>query len=125
MSKINDFQLSKNFNLKEFECPCCHRVMLSNELIMQLQFLRNDIWLPIIITSGFRCDSYNEKVGGVPGSYHKLGMAVDVTIKNGKLTELYFLAKELKFTGIGIYPKRYFLHLDIRPGDLVEWAGDQ
>jgi len=125
MSKINDFQLSKYFNLKEFECPCCHRVMLSDELLIQLAILRNDIGVPIIITSGFRCDSYNEKVGGVPGSYHKQGMAADVTIQNGKLTELYFLAKELKFTGIGTYWKRYFLHLDIRPGDLVEWVGDQ
>jgi uncharacterized protein YcbK (DUF882 family) len=125
MSKINEFQLSKYFNLKEFECPCCHQVKLSHKLFMQLVFLRNDIGLPLIITSGFRCDRYNEKVGGVKGSYHKMGMAADVTIQNGKLTELYFLAKELKFTGIGLYPKRYFLHLDVREGDLLEWTGDQ
>lgn len=122
MERLNDFPISKNFNLKEFECPCCHRVMIHADLVQKLQFLRNDIGLPIVVTSGYRCREYNEKVGGVNNSYHMLGMAADVTVKFGHLTELYFLAKEIGFTGIGLYNSRYFVHLDIRPGELVEWT---
>jgi zinc D-Ala-D-Ala carboxypeptidase len=36
-------------------------------------------YLPLTITSGFRCEALNEAVGGVKGSQHTFGMAADFT----------------------------------------------
>ena len=37
--RLNDFRLTENFNLKEFECPCCHTVLLHPLLVLKLQKL--------------------------------------------------------------------------------------
>ena len=54
--------------------------------------------------------------GGAPGSYHLLGMAVDIHVKDYLLSDLLTIAQEIGFNGIGFYEKKDFLHLDIRPG---------
>ncbi|MBA3061580.1 MAG: hypothetical protein FP833_01245, partial [Atribacteria sp.] len=78
MGIINDIELTEYFSLLEFECPCCRRVMLSPDLFARLNHLRMVINRPVYINSGYRCKEENHKVGGVPGSYHLLGMAVDI-----------------------------------------------
>ena len=120
---MNLIQVSKNFYLSEFQCPCCKKVMLDEKLLANLQELRDAINEPIIITSGFRCKLYNHKVGGVDESYHTIGKAVDITVPNMTLLEVYFLAQELQFKGFGLYEKKGFIHLDIREGNIVEWKG--
>lgn len=71
------------------------------------------------VTSGYRCDALNEKVGGVKGSQHTKGQAVDLvlvipgkTIKES-IKELYnFVAITLPFDQMIIYPT--FVHLSYR-----------
>lgn len=71
------------------------------------------------ITSGYRCDELNEKVGGVKGSQHTKGQAVDLalvipgkTIKKS-IIELYeFIAMTLPFDQMIIYPT--FVHVSYR-----------
>lgn len=71
------------------------------------------------ITSGYRCDKLNEKVGGVKGSQHTKGQAVDLvivipekTIKES-IKELYnFIASMLPFDQLIIYPT--FVHVSYR-----------
>ena len=75
---MNRYQLSPHFNLVEFECLCCHRVMLDERIIPVLENVRAYIGLPIIITSGYRCQFHNQNVGGVPDSDHIYGWAVDI-----------------------------------------------
>jgi len=48
---------------------------------------------------------------GVPGSYHLLGMAVDIHVKDFLLFDLLLFAQEIGFNGIGYYEKKDFLHL--------------
>lgn len=118
---MNNIRLNQYFNLREFQCPCCHRVMLHKKLYQLLTKLRYEIGKPILINSGYRCPKYNLQVKGSPGSYHMLGMAADITIKDVSLYELFIIASELDFTGIGYYENKNFLHLDVRPGARVEW----
>lgn len=40
--------------------------------------LRKAWGAPIIVTSGYRCDKLNEKIGGSSTSQHRLGQAVDI-----------------------------------------------
>lgn len=43
-----------------------------------LQTIRNELHLPIIITSGYRSKEVNESVNGSSSSYHVKGLAVDI-----------------------------------------------
>jgi uncharacterized protein YcbK (DUF882 family) len=121
---MNKIRLNQFFNLKEFECPCCHKVMLSEILLEKLFSLRYLITRPILINSGYRCENYNKKVNGSSGSYHMKGLASDVCVEGMTLLDLYQIALQINFTGIGFYEKKNFLHLDVRPGKLIEWNGD-
>ncbi|HNR65332.1 MAG TPA: D-Ala-D-Ala carboxypeptidase family metallohydrolase [Atribacterota bacterium] len=85
--------------------------------------LRNKIGSPIVITSGYRCITYNEEVRGVKGSYHLFGMAADIYAPQISLKELLQSAEEIGFSGIGYYPENNFLHLDIRPAGPARWQG--
>ena len=123
MNKINHIKIAKFFSLYEFECPCCRRVMLSPDLLVRLDHLRGVINRPIYINSGYRCKEENQRVGGVPGSYHLLGMAVDIHVQDILLSDLLLYAQEVGFNGIGNYEKKNFLHLDIRPGPTHFWKG--
>lgn len=118
---MNNLRLSKFFNLSEFECPCCHKVMISEILYQKLYRLRLNIDKPIKINSGYRCTAYNIQVDGEEHSYHLQGLAVDISVPGMILLDLYNVAKDLNFTGIGFYEKKNFLHLDVRPGKLSEW----
>ena len=125
MDKINDIKIAEYFSLYEFECPCCRRVMLSPDLLARLNHLRRVIDRPIYINSGYRCKEENHKVGGAPGSYHLLGMAVDIHVKDFLLSDLLTIAQEIGFNGIGFYEEKDFLHLDIRPGEKRVWKGSK
>ncbi|MFZ7134357.1 MAG: D-Ala-D-Ala carboxypeptidase family metallohydrolase [Eubacteriales bacterium] len=59
-------QLTKNFNEKEFACPCCGKTVINMDIVNKLQKLRDFIGFPIVITSGYRCDKYNKSIGGYP-----------------------------------------------------------
>ena len=112
MDKTNYIKISRNFNLQEFQCPCCKRVILHADLLNKLIRLRWDIKEPLYINSGFRCQEENVRAGGVLKSYHLFGMAADVSVRNISIPELLYFAEKYKFGGIGIY--KTFLHLDIR-----------
>jgi len=112
---INDFKIAENFNLKEFSCKCCGSVKIDSELVERLQILRNRIARPVIITSGYRCPKHNKEVGGVDNSYHTLGLAVDIVVRDYDLEKLEAIARAVGFKGIGIYKSENFLHIDLGP----------
>lgn len=118
---MNNIVLNPFFNLKEFECPCCHTVKLSSVLLWKLLRFRCMVDGPVSITSGYRCPSENTNIGGDRNSYHMKGMAADIFVANADIEELFKLAKFVGFTGIGVYEKKNFLHLDVRPGKLKIW----
>jgi len=120
MNKINNIKIAKYFYLYEFQCPCCKRVILHSDLLKRLNSLREAINRPIYINSGYRCKDENEEVGGVPGSFHKLGMAADIWAKDINILDLAIYAKGVGFNGIGKYKR--FLHLDVRDTKYI-WEG--
>ena len=50
---------------------------------------------PIVVSSGYRCEELNRKVGGAEYSYHRLGMAADIYPANGDTEGLYQLIERL------------------------------
>ena len=62
---------------------------LETLVVCVLDPLRKAWGSPIIVTSGYRCEELNRKVGGAPYSYHRLGMAADIRPKNGYIHIAY------------------------------------
>jgi len=96
--------------------------MLHSLLLKKLVELRAIIKRPIYITSGYRCAEYNQKIGGVVNSYHLIGLAADIKVKDINLIELLEVCESICFAGIGFYEKKNFLHLDVRPSKHF-WKG--
>ena len=121
LNQINDINIALHFRLSEFACPCCKRVMLHPKLLAKLMELRKILERPVYITSGYRCPEYNQKIGGVVNSYHLIGLAADIQVKDISLIDLLGRAEEIDFTGIGFYERKNFLHLDVRPTKRARW----
>lgn len=119
-------RLSQNFTEDEFACHCgsCPQSrdpMVDVGFIMTLQKMRNRYGRPIKISSGVRCVSHNQAVGGSPSSKHLIGIAADLVCSSA--SDRYWLLKyamEAGFTGIGV--GRDFLHVDSRDGAPVVWT---
>lgn len=124
-------KLSPHFNSKEFECHCgqCGMITMNQLLIMELEAIRYIVNEPIYINSGYRCKSYNHKVGGVKNSQHVLGNAADIRCKSLSAVELGDILLKMypNQYGIGIYTRnededKHFVHFDVRDYK-ARWLG--
>jgi len=116
---------AKNFKYTEIACPHCGKSKpLHPQLVFLLQALRDNINLPIIISSGggLRCPIYNKKIGGYVDSPHLHGMAADISVKGMDIFTLARKAKEVGFSRIGLYPYNNFIHVDVvEPYPSASW----
>ncbi len=105
-------QLSKNFNLSEFECKCmkCPFTLVSLTHVERLQKLRIALGERIVITSAYRCYEHNKIIGGAPYSQHTLGCATDIQVPGMSPKEVH--SKCGDFDGLGLYDT--FVHVDSR-----------
>lgn len=115
-------RLSEHFLEEEFACHCCGSVLVYPELVQKLEDLRQLAGAPVVITSGYRCASYNKAVGGVDNSYHTLGRAADIWVYAISPQQLAHMAETAGFNGIGIYPGQGFVHVNVR-GNRARWEG--
>lgn len=90
-----------------------------------LEPLRKQLGRPLGINSGFRSPAYNIQIGGAPKSQHCQGIAADIAIGEDAacLVAAALASKIPAVGGIGIYPGRGFIHVDIRPknGGKATW----
>lgn len=69
---------------------------------------------PLGITSGYRPEPINRQVGGVPGSYHTKGMALDIYPIGESLDTFYRWLCQRWSGGLGDGRRRGFIHIDTR-----------
>ncbi len=118
-----NYYISEHFLYSDFICPCCDRIKIVPGLYQHIALMEQMAELSgreILVTSGYRCKRHNREIGGAPGSWHLL-FATDITVDGGDetaLSELYNMAVDIGFGGIGLYETH--LHLDLRP-DSVHW----
>ncbi len=105
---------TKHFKPSELACSHCGEVKLNSELLAVLELVRHKFNAPVIITSGYRCETHNERVGGEDGSKHLHGIAADIVVKGVHSHEVYDFLN-------GVFPNSYglgkyagFTHIDIR-----------
>ena len=75
----------------------------------------------IHVTSAYRTPEWNAQVGGVPGSYHISGEAVDVRMPENhiQLAKLVWAMSQAGFKGYGCYST----HLHFDTGKARYWRG--
>ena len=116
--------MTENFKKSEFYCKCgCDMpedVLVNiTKLASQLQYIRDNVAMPITINSAYRCEAHNKSVGGSENSQHILGKAADIVI-NGldPVLDTYDYLDDLMLTGeilqggLGMYQS--FTHYDFR-----------
>lgn len=81
----------------------------------------------VVMNSGYRTPWHNYDVGGADGSYHTKCMAADFFIPGVPKAKLIAFAHKSVFVGgLGCYPSRNFIHIDVRPrrnGKITTFSG--
>ena len=109
-----------HFKPHEIACKHCGELVVHAPSLNALEALRKLWGKAIIITSAHRCIAHNKRVGGKAKSEH-LGLAFDCACAADEQNKFVKLARQVGFKGIGTYPKRGFVHLDM--GQVREWQG--
>jgi len=121
----NVIQVTEHFAIKQHRaahddliaCRCCGRIIFDDpffEHIHRVEEMRVELGFGLRMTCGHRCTLHNASVGGAAASVH-LDFASDIQPWNAdpvKLNEIFVLAEEMEFDGIGKYNS--FCHLDSR-----------
>ena len=110
--------LSKNFKVKEFRCKDgSDKILIDTELVTLLQKIRDFFGKSVTITSGYRNETYNKKIGGAAKSQHINGTAADIKVEGvdplmvARYAEMIMPDKG----GIGYYyADSNFTHVDVR-----------
>ena len=108
------------FNFQEFDSPdeigsgmpTDQGGKMNKEFLFKLDEARMLAGTPFRITSGYRTDAHNKKVGGVKGSSHTKGCAVDIAVNSGlQRSAIVCALAKVGFTRIGI--AKTFVHVDL------------
>lgn len=112
--------IAKNFQYKEFDCHgsgCCSTTIIDEKLVEYVQKIRDHFGKPVTITSPYRCEVHNRRVGGATKSYHMQGKAADIVVQGVSSREVAKYAESIGILGIGLYETSkdgYFTHIDTR-----------
>ena len=104
----------KYFSYDEFDSPdeLGSGKHMDHDLLVMIDKARALYGKPIVVTSGFRTESHNEKVGGVSSSSHLKGLAIDVAcLKSKDRFKMLTALLEVGFNRIGIAST--FIHVDV------------
>jgi uncharacterized protein YcbK (DUF882 family) len=124
-----EFVGTKNFKPNEMNSRVSgqvpeHLCDNAQELLENLQILRDELNAPITIISGWRSKLHNDQVGGAKNSQHLYARAADVKVKGMHPVDVYNKILELiktgkmKKGGVGLYGS--WVHYDTR-GRLTTW----
>ena len=104
------------FSVDELKCKGTDECEMDEGFKKKLEALRHEFNEPMIVSSGYRHESYNQVIGGAKNSPHLYGKAVDVVISGKSAYRLMKLAIQHGFTGIGVSQRgpheKRFLHID-------------
>ena len=109
-------KLTEHFTKEEFDCQCgCGNgdIVISENLVNELECVRVHYGKPMRINSGIRCLSHNRKIGSRDTSSHIKGLAVDIGCRDmgTRLKLVKHLLRDAEFTRIGFHKE--FIHVDV------------
>lgn len=110
-------KVGQHFKVREFRCRDGSQIVfIDNYLISVLDILRNKIGKPVIINSGYRTPTWNEKAGGAKYSYHMRGMAADIRVNGMTPKQVANVLNEIVPDECGIIVYKGWVHFDVRTG---------
>ena len=118
-----DREILEHFKVREFACADgTDSVLIAPGLADILHEIRQHFHAPVNITSGYRTENHNKKVGGARKSTHLDGRAADIVVKGVSPSKVAAYAERLmpEMGGIGEY--RTFVHIDVRK-EKSRWHG--
>ena len=91
--------------------------LLPNGMLLAdaIQELRDVINLPIVITSGYRCDKLNQVIKGSPNSSHKQFLACDISTPNLTPRQLVLKIKASNIKVHRVLEEAKIVHFQIHP----------
>ena len=111
------------FKVREFACKDGYDLIrISPVLLDVLHDIRHHFNAPVTITSAFRTESHNKKVGGGKKSTHLVGIAADIMVKGVTPAQVAAYAETLMPDRGGIGQYKNFVHIDVRH-DKSRWRG--
>ncbi|MBQ2905532.1 MAG: DUF882 domain-containing protein [Peptococcaceae bacterium] len=123
-AKEGHMEVIEYFKAREFACKNGEdRIQISPVLLEILYQIRLHFNAPVIITSGYRTESYNKKVGGARESNHVKGIAADIVVKGVSPSKVAAYADLLMPDKGGIGEYRTFVHVDVRH-EKSRWRGN-
>lgn len=103
----------------KLRCSCgCGATITDDRLILLITCARLHFRKPVTVTSGYRCEAYNKKVGGASKSQHLMGGAIDFQVKDVTPDEVqkWFIAN---FPRVTVGRGKTFTHIDLRKERIV------
>jgi len=104
----------KYFEYEEFDSPDIQGSgqLMDTKLLNMIDEAREIYGKPIRVTSGYRTEAHNRKVGGVDSSSHLKGLAIDVAcVRSDDRFKILNALLEVGFNRIGVAST--FIHVDI------------
>lgn len=127
--KSSNEQISDNFNITEFKCPCsrCTIILVDPELVEKLEGVRGKIGGPLKINSGYRCGDYQAELRArgyetsIGPSQHELGRAADIMSDTEGYSGLFLekIARGSGFMAVGVAD--FWAHVDLRADKVRRW----
>ncbi len=107
----------RHFSKAEFACRCgrCGGFPAEPEerLVRLAEKVRTNFDAPVTVSSGVRCSGHNAAVGGVAGSRHLLGKAMDFAVKGRTAAEVMRYVNQLGGIRYAYVIDQYYIHMDI------------
>ena len=107
------------FDRSEFKCKCggkyCNGfpVEVNRTLVTVAERVRNHFNAPVYVSSGVRCEKHNANVGGVSGSRHKQGKAMDFRVQGKKAADVLKYVQQQPEIRYAYAIDQNYIHMDI------------
>lgn len=109
----------KYFSRREFACKCggkyCNGYPVEPNMLLieQADIVREHFGAPMFVSSGVRCSQHNRNVGGVDGSRHKTGKAMDFRVEGKSANAVLKYVKTLPNIRYAYAIDGSYVHMDV------------
>lgn len=118
LQKRDPFQGVRWFSKEEFRCKCGRHcdgfpAEVDGKLLALADQVRDHFGAAALVSSGLRCQVHNQNVGGVEGSRHLVGKAMDFRIRGKGSAAVLAFVQSLPGVRYAYAIDSAFVHMDV------------
>lgn len=112
-------QISEHFTTDDFKCKCGKdhaNWHMYDGLVFIVEKMQYHFDKRVQVEAGYRCPEYSLSLGARSDSYHTMGQAINVMVKDTTPAEVYaYLCNTYGVEyGMGIIQYKTYVHIDVR-----------